>query len=372
MKPKLLNFKMFATLIAVLACAQGAWGYDFVDRTHGLWFNLIDNDTHASVTWNDYDDGTNYGSYSGSVTIPAEAQLGVLESTAIYYPVTEIGPNAFRNSTGLTYVYIPNSVTNIAHDAFYNCTGLTSVTIPNSVTNIAGSAFSCCKNLRNVNIPNAVVTLGDYAFAYCKMTSVTIPSTTTSITGNTFLGCEQLTSMVVASSNTVYDSRNNCNAIIKTSTNTLIAGCKNTSIPNTVTSIGNSAFSYHTGLSSINTGNSVTSIGSYAFYNCTGLSSISMGSGTTSIGSYTFYYCPNLTSVTCLAMTPPSIQSTTFTSEQYSNATVTVPGPWAVSKYKAANYWKNFTNIVPLSPYYDFYYDGLYYLITSDNTCKVT
>lgn len=330
---------------------------------NGNWMFGDPNDGTVGVTSGDT-------KYTGYVSIPYYVNLSSLWD--FYATVTSIENMAFKNCTGLTGVSIPSSIKRIGYDAFYGCTGLTSVSIPNSVTIIDGSAFSCCYNLRNVNIPNAVITLGTYAFAYCIMTSVSIPSTTTSISGNTFLGCDQLSSMTVASGNTVYDSRNSCNAIIKTSSNSLIAGCKNTIIPNTVTSIGESAFSYHSGLTSLNIPNSVASISGYAFYNCTGLASLTIGSGVTGMGSYAFTSCNSLTDVTCLAMTPPSIQSNTFQSSHYSNVTLRVPGPWALSKYKAANYWKNFTNIVAIHPDYDFYENGVYYLITSNNTCKVT
>ena len=123
----------------------------------------------------------------------------------------------------VTYDGKTYSVTSIGNYAFFRCTGVTSVTIPNSVTSI-----------------------GDYAFRYCS----------------------GLTSIVVESGNIVYDSRNNCNAIIETASNTLIVGCKNTIIPNSVTSIDDAAFLGCSGLTSVTIPNSVTSIGNSAFYCC--------------------------------------------------------------------------------------------------------
>ena len=145
-------------------CALSAGAYDFVDHEHGLWFNVIDNGTHASVTWNDYDDGTNYGSYSGSVTIPSEAQCGVLPSTATYYPVTEIGSNAFRSCTDLTNIIIPTTVKAIGSWAFSYCHSLTSVSIPNSVTSIGYNAFGDCNNLKYLIIGSGVEIIASYAF----------------------------------------------------------------------------------------------------------------------------------------------------------------------------------------------------------------
>ena len=123
----------------------------------------------------------------------------------------------------VTYEGITYSVTSIDYRAFYNCSGLTSVVIPNSVTYIGSSAFSCCSGLESIT---------------------------------------------VESGNTVYDSRDNCNALIETATNNLLCGCKNTIIPNSVSSISRYAFFGCSGLTSVEIPNSVTEIGSYAFWGC--------------------------------------------------------------------------------------------------------
>ena len=108
-----------------------------------------------------------------------------------------------------------------------------------------------------------------YKYYNCSgLTSVTIGNSVTSIGERAFYGCSGLTTIVVESGNTVYDSRNNCNAIVESATNTLMFGCKNTIIPNSVTSIGNSAFYNCYGLTSITIPNSVTSIGDSAFDGC--------------------------------------------------------------------------------------------------------
>ena len=153
----------------------------------------------------------------------------------------------------VTYNGTTYSVTSIRTNAFWNCSGLTSVTIPNSVTSIGN---------------------------------------------NPFYGCSGLESMVVAAGNSTYDSRDNCNAIIETATNTLISGCKTTTIPNSVTSIGTSAFRGCSGLTSVTIPNSVTSIGSGAFQECSGLTSVTIPNSVTAIGESAFAYCSGLTSVT--------------------------------------------------------------------------
>ena len=210
------------------------------------------------------------------------------------YDETKVGNNEslFYSITTLSSVSIPNSVTSIGDSAFYNCRGLTSITIGNSVTTIGFGVFSGCVGLTSINIPNSVTTIGGNAFEYCtSLTSITIGNNVTTIGDTVFNACYSLTSIKVDSGNTVYDSRNNCNAIIETATNTLIAGCQNTMIPNGVTTIGQKAFEGCTGLASITIPNSVTSIGQFAFRYCSGLTSItSLATTAPTIGSKTFYY----------------------------------------------------------------------------------
>ena len=191
------------------------------------------------------------------------------------YNVTGIGARAFTSCYDLTSVTIPNSISSIGEGAFDNCTGLTSVVLGEGVTSIGAGAFYACTSLPSVVIPSSVTSIG---------TSV-------------FSACHALTSIKVENGNAIYDSRNNCNAIIETATNTLVAGCPNTVIPEDVTKIGDYAFYYCTGLTSIIIPNGVTAIGSYAFSSCWGLTSIAIPSGATSIDNHAFSYCSSLTSI---------------------------------------------------------------------------
>ena len=270
------------------------------------------------------------------INIGDNAFSGCTGLTSIEIPnsVINIGDNAFSGCTGLTSVkinsgaivsknygydkssksyislrnifgeqvteyVIGNEVASIGDYAFYKCTNLTSITIPNSVTSIGNNAFYGCDALISVAIPNSVTSIGEGAFVLCTaLTSVVIPNGVKEIGYYAFSGCTGLTYIKVSDENPLYDSRNNCNAIIETESNTLISGCKNTIIPNSVTNIGDGVFSYCTGLTSVKIPNSVTSIGVYAFAGCSGLTSIEIPNSVISIGNYAFSSCTGLPSIT--------------------------------------------------------------------------
>ena len=190
------------------------------------------------------------------------------------------------------------AVTSIGSKAFYWCSGLTSIEIPAGVTSIGEYAFSGCSRLTSIKIPAGVTSIGEYAFSGCSgLTSIEIPAGVTSIGDSAFRNCSGLTSIVVEAGNTVYDSRDNCNAIIEKETNTLIQGCKKTKIPAGVTSIGDSVFEGCSGLTSIEIPAEVTSIGDSAFSGCSGLTRIEIPAGVTEIGYAAFSGCSGLKDV---------------------------------------------------------------------------
>ena len=166
---------------------------------------------------------------------------------------------------------IPDSVTSIATGAFEGCYGLTKIKIPDSVTSIGNSAFRYCERLKSITIPNRVTSIEAWAFSGCGLSGITIPASVTSIDKTAF--CGDFTKITVAEGNRKYDSRNHCNAIIETGTNTLITGCKSTKIPDSVTRIGDWAF-WGCAMTKIKIPDSVTSIGKEAFSECSRLTGI--------------------------------------------------------------------------------------------------
>ena len=196
-------------------------------------------------------------------------------------------------------IVLEDGITHIGNYAFERCVALTSIEIPDSVTSIGHYAFRYCPNLTSLEIPENVTSIGSSAFYGCRgLTSLTIPESVTRICDCAFSGCSGLKSMVVDSNNTIYDSRENCNAIIETSSNTLLFGCENTIIPYSVTSIGKEAFYGCGGLSSITIPESVTNIGVSAFSYCEGLTNVTLEKGITNIGNNTFFECISLKNIT--------------------------------------------------------------------------
>lgn len=289
------------SLVVALFATITLYAYDF--QYGDLYYNITSEST-VEVVHNE--------SYS-------ELTVVVIPSTLYDYYVTSVGDSAFFGCTGLTSITIPNSVTEIENSAFSGCTGLTSITIPNSVTSIGGWAFSSCTGLTSVTIGNSVTSIGEAAFYGCTgLTSITIPNSVTRIGFGAFSGCTGLTSVI---------------------------------IPNSVTSIEEGAFSGCTGLTSITIPNSVTSIEYGAFSGCTGLTSVLIGNNSElSMDDATFFGYANLTQVTCYANVPPHIyigQPGYFDEDKLSEKTLYVPLS-AIGKYKEADVWKDFGQIVPI------------------------
>ena len=337
---KLFTIFLFS-LLPLMASAYVPDGYSIAYdvKINGLYFNLNTNGETktAEVTYQAIDIyGNTFSDCSGDIIIPESVTY-----EGITYSVTSIGERAFWRCDRLTSVAIPNSVTSIGNGAI-SCFGMTSITIPNSVSSmgysalpyswyeeqpdglvyvgkilyrykgtmpegtsinikegtigIAGGAFEDCTGLTSVDIPNSVTSIGNGAFENCSsLTSVTIPTSVSTIGNGIFSGC-RLTSIKVEEGNPYLDSRDNCNAIIETASNSLVAGCQHSIIPNGVKSIRNGAF-MRSGLMSVDIPNSVTEIGKGAFNSCM-LSSVTIPNSVTTIGEEAFSLCGALNSLT--------------------------------------------------------------------------
>ena len=237
----------------------------------------------------------------GLITIGERAfgSLKGLTSLTIPGTVQTIGEDAFYDCGGLTSLVIPPSVQTIGRMAFYGCNGLTSLTLNEGLITIGEQAFDGLKGLTSLTIPGTVQTIGRLAFSDCTgLTSLYISSGVTTIGERAFERCNALTSIKVDENNSVYDSRNNCNALIHTATNTLILGCNTTFIPDGVTAIGEDAFLSYNDLKSLAIPNSVESIGRNAFYDCFNLDITSLSANLKTIGAQAFWDCESITSIT--------------------------------------------------------------------------
>ena len=246
--------------------------------------------------------------------------------------------------------------------------GIKTVTIGDGITSIGDYAFYSCRGLTELTLPNSVTSIGN-------------PNSVTSIGNSAFGGCSGLEKITVDGGNKRYDSRDNCNSIIETGTNTLIVGCKNSVIPNSVTSIGDGAFRGCSGLTELILPNSVTSIGEYAFYYCSELTELTLPNSVTSIGWYAFQGCSGLTELTLpssvtrigknafsdcsglekiisLAEIPPVCGSGgVFYGVNKTNCELIVPIV-SVIAYKLAEVWNEFSNISGFSGVEDTVADG--------------
>ena len=176
---------------------------------------------------------------------------------------------------------------------------------------ISACMFAGCWKLEQLILPRSVSAITD---PLCDIYSLSTYSMNIKV-------------LKVAEGNSYYDSRDNCNAIIETKTNTMIAGCQTTKIPESVTSIGDNAFRNLNYLGSITIPNSVTIIGSYTFYKCSSLTSITIPNRVTTIGCYAFSSCSSLTSITI----PNSVKTIDMGAFQYCSGLTSITIPNSVT-----------------------------------------
>lgn len=182
----------------------------------------------------------------------------------------------------------------ICDHAFHHCKSISEIHIPDTIISIGQSAFSCCYDLKTINFPNSVISIGDNAFSWCKnLNKIVIPQSVINIGLNAFIGCGKEI-IDVSPMNTIYDSRDSCNAIVESKCNKIVVGGKHTIIPNSITEIGDNAFKSCKGLTTIQIPDSVTIIGNNAFEECYDLSAINIPNSISSIGDYAFSRCKSL------------------------------------------------------------------------------
>lgn len=318
------------TLFCTLTAQAADPTYDV--QVDGIYYKLNNDNQTAAVAKGDE-------LYVGDVVVPPSFEYGGIEYTvtsvartaffqskeltSVELPstVTSVGPSAFMycykltsvvlpdglaklesrtfwDCSALSSVNIPSNLRTIDIYAFYNCKKLPSVELPDGITTIGEFAFDDCTSMTSVKLPKNLVSLGKLAFAGCTgLTSIVIPKSTVWMDLNPFFNCATLKSIVVEEGNPVYDSRDNCNAIIHTATNELIAGSLSTVIPNDVVSIADCAFE-QLRITSLVIPEGVVSIGKEAFRDCWYLRSIEIPSTCTAIGYGAFNDCNRLTSLT--------------------------------------------------------------------------
>ena len=294
----------------------------------------------VDISFYGYSDGTCYVSnpaidpnYKGTITIPEEVE-GLR--------VVKIWGYSFQNCKGITQVIVPNSVTEIEQYVFEGCTSLTSASLGDGVKKLGYGTFYNCSSLAYItglsqveaaenntfigtpwldNQPDGLLYIGKMLYMYKGTmpdnTTIDVKAGTKSLSNGAFTnctglvginipesveligwssnfeGCDNLESIKVSSDNKIFDSRNNCNAIIETATNTLVAGCNSTIIPNSVTSIGRYVF-HNSGIKSITIPDDVEVIRDYCFYSCESLTNVTIGKGLKRIDEASFLFCPKL------------------------------------------------------------------------------
>lgn len=304
-----------------------------------------------------------------------------LNDLVYFTGLTSIPSKAFNYCENLSSIVIPKNVSSFGeYQPLVGCSNLTSIkvdgenkwfdsrnncnaiiekntgvlvagckntVIPDGVTTIGTLAFCIVEDLATLRIPEGVKTIGVQAFYGCTgLKSIHVPSTLKDIGKEAFVNCLSLTDISVDSANPVFDSRDNCNAVIETATGTLVVGSNNTKIPAGVKHIGEAAFAAYVYMPSITIPEGIVSIGENAFWYCHGLTSVTLPSTIREIEEYAFEDCANLTAVYSNIEEPFVINENVFTT--YNTTTLYVPY-LTKDKYNGLASWNRFSNIIEMA-----------------------
>ncbi len=296
----------------------------------GVAYELHDDGT-ASVAKQDF--------VYGDIVIP-----GTIEHDGANYRVTATVNNAF-SSMPISSVTLPEGFIALGDGTFDSCMALTTVTLSSTLQSIGADCFSLCDGLKTIDLPESIISLGDRCFYMGSLQSVSIPKGVTSIGSRCFSYSysNSLASIVVDPENATYDSRDNCNAIISKATNTMIAACHNTIIPNSVSALGDGCFE-GVGISDLEIPENVSSLGISCFA-LSDLTSITLPKSIIEIKDNCFSSC-NLTQITCKNTTPPTIADNAVNSYDRNYIKLYVPEV-AIPAYKATPVWQDF-EILPI------------------------
>ncbi|MBR6284775.1 MAG: leucine-rich repeat protein [Muribaculaceae bacterium] len=373
--------KFIPTIIAALmtlgAVAPQAAAYDFM--ANGLAYRFNPDSTTVTLTSTSRLSADNYSGLTAAL-VPES----VCDSDGIVYRVTAIDDFAFFGCSTLQAVNIPESVKQIGDRALAYCPSLRSITVDvgnevydsrnscNAVirssdnTLIAGCvpttinltiraigpyAFAGCADLALMQLPSSMNTIGYEAFADCtKLISINLPSAVNEVGYRVFAGCDNLKIITVASGNQRYDSRDDCNGVIETATATLVAGCKATVLPPSVSCIGYEAMSGCGALTDYVVPETVTRIGHYAFAATTDLTQVDLPSTITYFGDKAFGACTGLNTIYARLENPAQAHYynlSTFEGVDTLTTVVYVPDG-TVDLYKATMPWTPFFHIQPI------------------------
>lgn len=288
-------------------------------------------------------------------------------TTFIPNTVAAIGDAAFNFYDRIVSLVIPESVRSIGIQAFFHCTNLVSVTLPEGITRLNLGTFSGCSSLKAVSIPSTVDTLMTDVFNNCEsLESIIIPKRVSLIYGDLFQGCSSLKSIKVEEGNTYFDSRENCNAIIRTSSDEVVSGCINTSFPKSVKSLGVASFRGRNNIVDMVLPDQIEVIDAQTFAFCSNLRSITLPRNLKSMGNAAFMECSSLERVCSRIEEPFNFGTYVWDASMIASATLVVP-LGCREKYLQLDDWKGFGNIVEE----DFFNNTDTDLSTIDNTLYV-